>query len=181
MEIHPQPSDIDLVMQARAGDEAAFTQIYERYSSQIYRYLYRRVGEVELAKDLHAEVFLRMFEGLAHYEDRGWPLSSWLYRIARDRVIDNVRRASTHRHVSLEEWERSIEDGSRELDQLVDREELYQLLANLTDEQRQVIQLRFMADLSIEEVCARTGRNPNSVKSLQYRGIQSLARMITSA
>jgi RNA polymerase sigma-70 factor, ECF subfamily len=181
MEMQPQPSDIDLVMRARAGDDAAFAELYERYSQLIYRYLYRRVGEVELAQDLHAEVFLRMFEGLDRYEDRGWPLSAWLYRIARSRIIDNARRSSAQQQVSLEDWESSVASDSDEIEQLVDRDELFQLIGHLTAEQRKVIQLRFLADLSIEEVCTQIGKNTTSVKSLQYRALQSLARMIEAA
>jgi RNA polymerase sigma-70 factor, ECF subfamily len=172
------PSDIDLIMQVRAGDQAAFAQLYERYAAAIYRYIYYRVGEVELAEDLRSEVFMRMFEDLDRYEDRGWPLSAWLYRIAHDRTIDTVRRRKSRTHVPLEDWEGVSEGPEAVLASKLDREEILQLLEKLTDEQRQVIRLRFMADLSIQEVAERIGRSEGAVKALQHRGIQSLARMM---
>src|SRR5258708_34060812 len=95
-------NDNELVIRAKAGDHTAFAQIYERYAPAIYRYIYFRVGEAELAEDLQAEVFLRMLEGLHRYEDRGWPISAWLYRIARDRTIDIIRRRRNRQHVPVE-------------------------------------------------------------------------------
>src|SRR5262245_9642515 len=85
-------SDSELVVRAKADDQQAISAIYERYSPGIYRYIYYRVGDTDLAEDLRAEVFLRMIEGMGRYEDRGWPLSAWLYRIAHDRAIDSLRR-----------------------------------------------------------------------------------------
>src|SRR4029450_8167658 len=98
----PNVPDSELVVRAKAGDHAAFTQIYERYAPAIYRYIYFRIGEAELAEDLQAEVFLRMLEGIHRYEDRGWPISAWLYRIAHDRTIDTMRRRRNPQHVPLE-------------------------------------------------------------------------------
>src|ERR671929_1718081 len=102
-------NDSELVARAKAGDHSAFTQIYERYAPAIYRYIYFRLGEQEQAEDLQAEVFLRMFEGIHRYEDRGWPISAWLYRIARDRTIDIIRRRRNRQQVPLESWGGSCE------------------------------------------------------------------------
>ena len=100
----PNVNDSELVVRAKAGDHAAFTQIYERYAPAIYRYIYFRIGEAELAEDLQAEVFLRMLEGIHRYEDRGWPISAWLYRIAHDRTIDTIRRRRNRQQLPLESW-----------------------------------------------------------------------------
>ncbi|NOK59677.1 MAG: hypothetical protein GFH27_549285n201 [Chloroflexi bacterium AL-W] len=174
----PRSSDYELVMRAKAGDDSAFTQIYERYSSAIYRYIYFRVGEVELAEDIQAEVFLRMLEGMHRYEDRGWPISAWLYRIAHDRTIDTIRRKSNHRQVPLDYWEGSCESPEGQVAHQLDKEELRRTLNDLTEEQRKVILLRFMADMSVQEVAEKLGRTEGSVKALQHRGIQSLARRL---
>lgn len=165
-------------MRARTGDQGAFAQIYERYATPIYRYIYYRVGEIELAEDLRSEVFLRMFEDLDRYEDRGWPLSAWLYRIAHDRTIDSVRRRKARPVVPLDDWTGVCEGPESTVDERIHREEVMRLLERLTHEQRQVIQLRFLSDLSIQEVAQRTGRSEGAVKALQHRGIQSLARML---
>ena len=171
-------TDSELVIRAKAGDQGAFTAIYERYSAAIYRYIYFRVGEAELAEDLQAEVFLRMLEGLHRYEDRGWPISAWLYRIARDRTIDIMRRRRNRQHVPLEAWGGSCDGPENSVGAQLEYEELNRTLNDLTDEQRQVIQMRFMGEMSIQEVASKLGRTEGSVKALQHRGLQSLARRL---
>jgi RNA polymerase sigma-70 factor, ECF subfamily len=174
----PNNNDYELVVRAKSGDHAAFTQIYERYASAIYRYIYFRVGEAELAEDLQAEVFLRMLEGIHRYEDRGWPISAWLYRIAHDRTVDTMRRRRNRQHVPLEAWGGSCDGPENSVEVQLDYEELTRMLEDLTDEQRKVIQMRFMADMSIQEVAKTLGRTEGSVKALQHRGLQSLARRL---
>lgn len=174
----PSTTETELVLRAKHGDHSAFTQIYERYAPAIYRYIYFRVGEVELAEDIQAEVFLRMLEGIHRYEDRGWPISAWLYRIAHDRMIDSIRRRSSRYQVSLETWEGACDGPESAISVRLEHEELRRTIGDLTDDQREVIELRFMADLSIQEVAARLGRSEGAVKALQHRGIQSLARRL---
>lgn len=176
--MQPQTTDAELVILAKNGDHGAFTQIYERYAPAIFRYIYFRVGEFELAEDLQAEVFLRMLEGMHRYEDRGWPISAWLYRIAHDRTIDTMRRSIKRPHVPLEYWEGSCDGPEYAVTRQLEHEELRQTMADLTDEQRQVITLRFMSELSVQEVAQQLGRTEGSVKALQYRGLQSLARRL---
>ena len=174
----PTITDSELVVRAKAGDETAFTQIYERYASAIYRYIYFRVGERELAEDLQAEVFLRMLEGIHRYEDRGWPISAWLYRIARDRTIDTIRRRQSRPQLPLEAWGGSCDGPETSVGAQLDSEELHHTLTELTDEQRQVIQLRFLAEMSIHEVAHKLNRSEGAVKALQHHGMQSLARRL---
>lgn len=174
-------SDAELVRRAKAGDQTAFSQLYERYAPAVYRYILFRVREIELAEDLQAEVFLRMLESIDRYEDRGWPVSAWLYRIAHDRTVDTMRWRSKRQLVSLENWDGWYDGPEYTVGALLEYEELRQTLDTLTDDQRQVIQLRFMAELSIQEVATQTGRTEGAVKSLQYRGIQSLARLLQAA
>ncbi len=178
MPVQTSLSDAELVIKAQAGDHNAVGQIYERYASPIYRYIYFRVNDAELAEDLQGEVFLRMVEGLPQYEDRGWQLSAWLYRIARDRIIDTIRRQKFRRQVPLDTSEIACDGPETSFDARLDRETLNRMLHDLTEDQRQVIYLRFMADLSIQEVADKLGRSETSVKALQHRGIQTLARRI---
>ncbi len=172
-------SDRELIERARSGDRAAFAQIYDRYAKPLYRYIYFRVGDADLAEDLQSEVFLRAFESLDRYEDRGWPFSAWLYRIARDRTIDMLRRRRFRQTVPLESWSGACEGPDHEVTARLDYEELRRHLCSLTDDQRQVIYLRFMANLSVQEVALRLGRSEGAVKALQHRGLQSLARRLS--
>lgn len=169
-------TDSELIVRAKSGDHNAFAQIYERYAPAIYRYIYFRVGEAELAEDLQAEVFLRMYEGLQRYEERGWPISAWLYRIAHDRTVDTMRRRRHRRHVPFELWDGSCDGPESSVGVQLEHEELRRTLRDLTDDQRTVLTMRFMADMSVQEVARTLGRTEGSVKALQHRGIQSLAR-----
>ena len=169
-------NDIELVLRAKSGDHSAFAQIYEHYAPAIYRYIYFRVGEVELAEDLRAEVFLRMYEGLHRYEDRGWPISAWLYRIAHDRTIDIIRGRRKRQQIPLEVWGGTCDGPEGSVGVQLEYEEMKRTLNDLTADQRQVIQMRFMADMSIQEVAQTLGRTEGAVKALQHRGLQTMAR-----
>lgn len=173
-------NESDLVKRAKSGDHGAVTVIYERYAAAIYRYIYFRVGEAELAEDLQAEVFLRMLEGIHRYEERGWPISAWLYRIAHDRTVDTMRRRRTRKHVPLDTWGGSCDGPENVVSAQLDYEELNRTLGDLTSDQRQVILLRFMADMSVQEVAQTIGRTEGAVKALQHRGLQSLARRLST-
>src|SRR3954447_20261533 len=153
----PNINDSELVVRAKAGDHAAFTQIYERYAPAIYRYIYFRIGEAELAEDLQAEVFLPMLEGIHRYEDRGWPISAWLYRIAHDRTIDIIRGRRNRQQIPLEVWGGTCDGPEGSVGVQLEYEEMKRTLNDLTDDQRQVIQMRFMADMSIQEVAQTLG------------------------
>jgi RNA polymerase sigma-70 factor, ECF subfamily len=171
-------TESELINRAKSGDHGAVTQIYERYSAAIYRYIYFRVGEAELAEDLQAEVFLRMLEGIHRYEERGWSISAWLYRIAHDRMVDTLRRRRTRKHVPLDTWGGCCDGPENAVSAQLDYEEVNRTLNDLTTDQRQVIQLRFMADMSVQEVARTLGRTEGAVKALQHRGLQSLARRL---
>lgn len=171
-------NEAELINRAKAADPQALTVIYERYASAIYLYIYYRVGDAELAEDLRAEVFLRMIEGIEKYEDRGWPISAWLYRIARDRTIDALRRRYRRPQVPLETWTDTCEGPEVPIEVKLDHEELRKSIEHLTEGQRQVILLRFMGDLSVQEVAKKLGRTEGAVKALQHRGLQTLARIL---
>jgi RNA polymerase sigma-70 factor (ECF subfamily) len=172
-------TESELIDRAKSGDHGAVTQIYERYAAAIYRYIYFRVGEAELAEDLQAEVFLRMLEGIHRYEERGWSISAWLYRIAHDRMVDTLRRRRTRKHVPLDTWGGSCDGPENAISAQLDYEEVNRTLNDLTTDQRQVIQLRFLADMSVQEVARTLGRTEGAVKALQHRGLQSLARRLS--
>lgn len=175
-----QIPDSELVIRAKAGDHSAVTAIYERYAGAIYRYIYFRVGDAELAEDIQADVFLRMLEGIERYEERGWPISAWLYRIAHDRTVDSIRRRHRRQHVPFETWSGTCDGPDKIIDLRLDCEELYREMDDLTVDQCQVIRLRFIGELSVQEVAQQLGRTEGSVKALQHRGIQTLARRLTS-
>jgi len=170
--LHPE-----LVRRAQAADSHALTAIYERYAPGIFRYIYYRVGDAELARDVQSDVFLRMLEGIEGYEDRGWPIGAWLYRIAHARTIDALRRQSRQPQVPLEPWSLLTGGPDEGVELSADRAALRRAMARLNESQRRVLTLRFIYGLSLEETARQMGRTLGSVKSLQHRAIERLARL----
>lgn len=168
-----------LVAAAKHGDAMAFGRIFDIYHRPVHRYIVARTHNPADAEDLTQLVFLKALEALPRYEARGIPFGGWLFRLARNAVIDHAR---THReHADLDAvMERSgtePEPGSG----IVAREgaeAIGQALAALTDEQREAIELRFFAGLSAREAAVVMGRQEGTVRGLQFRAIAALRRQL---
>ena len=168
-----------LIQRAQQHDSAAFGEIYHRYAQSIFQYFYYRTGETQTAEDLTAEVFLRALESISTYQDRGFPLSVWLFRIAHARLIDHWRRTQRRPQVELEDEQMGVHAYVEEPsgDVLADQE-LLVALRQLTDDQYQVLALRFVQDLDNTTVATILGKTEGAVKSLQHRALASLARLL---
>lgn len=167
----------DIVRRAQAADPHALSAIYERYAPGIFRYIYYRVGDAELARDVQSDVFVRMLESIGSYEDRGWPISAWLYRIAHARTIDALRRIDRQPQVPLEPWD-LLADGPEEGVELsIERAAVRRAMTGLAEPHRRVLTLRFINGLSLEETGRQMGRSLGSVKSLQHRATERLREL----
>jgi len=170
----------NLITCARAGDHAAITTIYESYHRDVYRYLFYRVGNEQMAEDLTAEVFLRVIEGLPRYSSGGAPFRAWVFRIARNLAVDHYRRMKVRDHVGLNE---KLADGSENLELLTDRSltvrHLQEALRRLTADQCDVIIMRFIAEMPIAQVARALGKSENAVKALQARGLSALNQILS--
>jgi RNA polymerase sigma-70 factor, ECF subfamily len=168
----------DLVRRVRDREADAFDELYARYSPRVFGYLYQRLnGNVEEAEDLTAEVFAKVYEKIDGFQVQGAPLSSWLFRIAHNRLIDSVRRRPRQTQVPLDVAPQMASGpvfGG--IDQQVAMSQIKAGLSRLTEEQRQVIVLRFLESKSLAETAAIMGRNEDAVKKLQARGLASLRR-----
>src|ERR1700704_2918617 len=135
----------DIIRRIHADDSDAFDELYNRYSPRVFGYLYQRLnGNVEEAEDLTAEVFAKVYQKIDTFEVQGAPLSSWLFRIARNRLIDSVRRRPNYIQINLEDAQTtSAGPVFNGVNQLLAMDLIKGGLARLTPEQRQVIVLRF--------------------------------------
>jgi len=171
----------DLSRQLKNVDETALNRLYEENFERIYRYILLKVGNQMEAEDLTQQVFLNAIRSFSTFEDRGMPVSAWLFRIAHNLVVDLLRKKSKRESVSLEDPRVKSVSGEDALD-MVERNfninELRQAVDQLTDAQKEVIHLRFAAELSIGEVARLMGRSEGAVKALQHSAIKALRKIL---
>ncbi len=143
-----------------------------------FSYIYYRVSDQACAEDLTTEVFIRMISMLPGYTDQGKPLLAWLYTIAHNLVIDHYRNRKIET-VPLDE--RLVEsDGkhpARSIEEHESQKMLGRAMEQLTEDQRQVIQLKFIDDYAIDKVAAMMNRNERTIRSLQHRALAALLRV----
>lgn len=148
---------------------------YREHAPSVRGYL--RGQGVPDADDLLSEVFLQVTRSLPRFSGADEELRPWIFAIARNRVIDAHRRRAV-RPVSV--GVPVPEQASPEPEAPVDPA-LVAALQQLTEEQREVVVLRFVADLSLEEVAELTGRSAGAVKSMQHRAVTQLGRILSGA
>lgn len=170
-------NDADLVKRAQGGDVNAVGELYDRHHESIFRYVQSRVGERNLAEDLTGEIFTRMVTSLPGYRLRGIPFRAWLYRIARNLVVDHYRKESGRLSVPLYHAESTGEAGGNPasiIEQKLTLERVQRVLARLDPSQQEVVVLRFLLGLSLREAALTLNKTVAAVKSLQHRGLKAL-------
>ncbi|HET7140967.1 MAG TPA: sigma-70 family RNA polymerase sigma factor [Candidatus Limnocylindria bacterium] len=173
----PRTLSVDeLAAAAAAGDVEAVGRLYDALVGSVYRYVMLRVHRREDAEDLTQLVFERIVSSLPRYRSRGRPFEAWAFRIARNAVIDHVRRDRAHE--PLNEGHDAAHDETP--DRLTVRgeeiRELRRAIAGLTADQQEALALRFAAGLSAEEAATVMGRRAGTVRGLTFRAIASLRR-----
>ena len=171
----------ELIRRAQEFDQEALGWLYELFYPKVYNYAYLQLGDVQQAEDLASEVLLRVLESLKGYRFRGVPLTAWVFRIARNYLIDLHRRRQRRPQVGLYEGIPSAEDSPHvAAERAIAHDELRLALTGLTEEQRQVIILKFVEDMDNASVARVMGRSQGAVKSLQHRALASLRKILSS-
>lgn len=170
----PSHKIIDLACE---GDATAISQIFERYHQGIFQYLFYRTSDPDIAEDLTSDVFIRMVRGLPGYRHEHF--KGWLYSIARNVAIDHSRKEKTHPSVSLKETMQSGNDPvEKEVEGKLTSEILKQALGRLNPDHRDVIILRIIAGLSLDETAGALRKSVDAVKGLQRRALTSLKQVL---
>ncbi len=170
--------DVEQALVERAKTSpAAFGVLYERYVMHVYHYLRTRAETVEDAKDLTQQVFLKAFAALPRYRARGIPFKAWLFQIASHLAADTYRRREKHVTWDLlpEAMHAFSEQNPETL--LIEHEaqaRLHQLLLGLNTYNRELLALRFAAQLSSTEIAKVVGKSPAAVKKQLTRVLQTL-------
>jgi len=166
-----------LVVEAQAGDAWAFGRLFDHYHQPVYRFVATRVRRPSDAEDLTQLVFVKALEALPRYEARGVPFGGWLFRLARNAVIDFVRTSHEHADLAQSADRAGHDAGPDEL--AVIRQEIDAVGAamnRLTEDQRDAIALRFFAGLSAREAAEVMGKQEGTVRGLQFRALAALRR-----
>lgn len=170
-----------LVMRAKSGDPEAFGELYDRYVTLVYRYVYYRVGGRALAEDLTSETFVRALRRVQSFTWQGKDFGAWLVTIARNLVADHFKSGRYRLEITTAELlgpepvEQSPEGAV--LARLTNGA-LLEAVQRLGPEQQECIVLRFLQDLSVSETAKIMGKNDGAIKALQYRAVRSLARLL---
>lgn len=167
----------ETILRAQEGQPEQLGLIYQRYHRSIFRYLYYRVGNQQLAEDLTADVFLRMIHSLRDYRLQGPPFQAWLFRIARNLAVDHFRRTYSHQVVKLSETQPDVVDTELLVERNLTSEQLQHALTQVSEEQRDVIVMRFILGMSLTETAQAIHRSEDAVKGLQRRGLMTLRKI----
>jgi RNA polymerase sigma-70 factor (ECF subfamily) len=160
-----------LVTEARRGDSEALTGLCSAFYPRILKYMRYRT-DAATAQDLTAEVFVRVVRNMSKQHGS---FRAWIYRIARNVAIDASRRRKARREEQMsDETLSTIPTQGDPAVTVARQEELQGALAQLTDEQRELVTLKFIQGLSNEEVGEVTGRRPGAVRALQFRALSAL-------
>lgn len=172
----------DMIDRAKR-DQQAFADLYVSHQPRIYKYLLRHVkGQREVAEDLDSGVWLKVCEGLDSYEPLGLPFSAWLYRVARNHLIDSLRVSKKHAVVtgSIDSGpDIPVSDAPRHRN-IELKSELDPALEQLTIDQRNVVTLRLLYHLTTRETAEALEKTPEAVKKLQARSLVQLRRILTA-
>jgi RNA polymerase sigma-70 factor, ECF subfamily len=176
---HDVLAEWDLVKRAQEYEEEAIESLYQTYYPKIYNYAFLQMGDVQAAEDLASDVMLKMIESINRYHFRGLPFGAWVFRIARNRLIDLHRRRRRRGEVDLSETLSSALANPQALaERALERGQIQIALKHLTDEQRQVITLKFIQGFDNSSVGEIMQRSEGAIKSLQHRALGSLRRLL---
>jgi RNA polymerase sigma-70 factor (ECF subfamily) len=174
----PPKGDERRLVERAKEDPSAFGELYDRYSPQIYRFVFSRVRDQANAEDVTQEVFFKALRGIGRYQDTGRPFSAWLYQIAVNAVNDSFRAA---RPVDDLDGHHDLSDGGSLEDLAARHDELrriWSLVEQLPKAQRVAMVLKFQEDQKIEDIAQVMGKTSGAVKLLIHRGVSRVRQQV---
>jgi RNA polymerase sigma-70 factor (ECF subfamily) len=175
-------TDSMLIQKAKEGDADAFGDLYERYAESVFRFLYSQTSNRFDAEDITGDVFLRAWQSLPNYEERGFPFSAYLFRIARNVLIDRRRKRKPVSELPEDELttgENTLDlEPSAILAEKLKHKEIVKTLGQLREDYRTVLILRFFNELTTEETSDVMGRSAGAIRVLQHRALSSLRKLL---
>jgi RNA polymerase sigma-70 factor (ECF subfamily) len=170
-----------LVRASQQGDGEAFGQLYDRYVDTVYRFIQFRVNDRTLAEDFTSETFLRALRRIHAISYQGRDVGAWFVTIARNIVFDHTKSARHRLEVSIPdpvEGGQTAPSPEAEVIAGLTAQRLMAAIAELSEEQRECVVLRFMQGFSVSETAEVMGKNDGAIKALQHRAVRKLADLV---
>jgi RNA polymerase sigma-70 factor (ECF subfamily) len=174
----------ELIRLAKSGDEKAFGQLYELYYVPVYRYIYLRIGRREETEDLLQIVFLKVYQALPRYQERGYTPLAYFLTVARNAITDHFRAQKNL--VRPDNLMRTLESlpSSEDLEEGVEKKEedliLHQAIEQLPETQQEVVILKFINGFSNAEISRMLGKTEVAVRQIQHRALQLLRKKMVN-
>ncbi|MBI2010833.1 MAG: sigma-70 family RNA polymerase sigma factor [Candidatus Colwellbacteria bacterium] len=172
----------ELVKRAKGGEAEAFGLLYDYYLPKIYRFVLLKVSHREEAEDLTHQTFLKAWQNIDQYDFRGHSFGSWLYRIARNAVIDYHRKGRISPAFSLDDFELELPGQERSPEELLESrletETILEAIRELKEIEQEVLLMRFVEELNTKEVAEIVKKTEGAVKLIQHRALKSLAKLL---
>ena len=166
---------IQLLDRAKFNDSRALGKLCVHFYSKIYRFVYYRVNAVEDAEDITSEVCLRVIKSI--HEQKG-SFYAWIFRIASNMITDYYRRRGVRSNVeSAEDSIEEMADADSNQSELVEQQELRQALKRLTEDQQEVIVLKFIEGYETDEIAVLLGKSAGAIRAIQFRAITALRNL----
>lgn len=172
-------TESSLIAKAKTGDKDAFADLYNTYFEKIYAFVYYRVSHKEIAEDLTEDVFLKAYQQLKNLTQTD-AFQGWLYKIARNRIIDYYR--SKKESITLDGLENSLsyEQALIDVIELEAQQKIFlEILAELGPEQQSVIKMKFIEELDNEAIAASLGKTEGAIRVIQHRAITKLKNLFS--
>ena len=166
----------EIIRRCQAGDREAFRILVEKHQDVLYGTAYLMTGSKMVAEDQVQEAFLSAWKGIGSFRT-GRPLKPWLVRILVNKVL-SYRRANSKTIISLDTDPVADPAGDDPAEDIERRDQLQRVLRSLSEEQRQVVLLRYFTGLSLAETSAALGRRQGTVKSQAHRALEQLKNLI---
>ncbi|HEY4496819.1 MAG TPA: sigma-70 family RNA polymerase sigma factor [Candidatus Paceibacterota bacterium] len=168
-----------IIRKAREGEANAFGLLYDHYLERIYRFVLLKVSHREEAEDLTHLAFLKAWERIGEYQDQGFPFGSWLYKIARNTIIDHYRSSNGRKtEITLDYSLEIIPSEDDHLDKSVDNaieiQTVMDAIKKLKPIEQDVVIMRFIDEMSNEEVADAVGKTIGAVKLIQHRALRKI-------
>lgn len=168
-----------LAIQAVRGDTDAFGELYTLFAEKIYRYVFYHINSKTATEDITGDVFIKAWGAIKSCKGREKSFSSWLYRIAHNQLVDEIRKRQRRPSLELEDIE-SIRDTNNSVEECFEQQDLLRVIDRLPLNQGQVIILKFIEGLDNCEIALIMGKREGAIRALQMRALATLKKELST-